>query len=107
MNNELYPLLEHQIESLPSLDDSSQLTSEQQQSWEEWVKTQTHDNTARFELIYNGKPIYLDLLTLLQCLKIAEHTHHVPPIAGEWWLKVVKEYPVEMHLDGRIQTQSK
>ncbi|WP_085344655.1 hypothetical protein [Vibrio sp. ArtGut-C1] len=84
----------------------SQLTEEQEKSWEQWVNTTFPDDSPRFELIYNDSPIYIDMLTLLQCLKIAEHTHHIPPIDGEWWVNIIKQYPVEIHLDGRIQAQS-
>ncbi|HFQ5065522.1 hypothetical protein WM008_19770 [Vibrio vulnificus] len=95
-----------ELELLQKHNSSHPFSLEQQKNWEQWVKTHTHENTPRFELIYNGAPIYIDMLTLLQCLKIAEHTHHVPPITGTWWLDVIKEYPVEIHLDGRIQTQT-
>ncbi|AZQ13279.1 hypothetical protein [Shewanella khirikhana] len=62
------------------------------------------DQRPLFELEYNGHPVFVDMLTLLQCLKIAEHTHHIPAISPQWWLQITKEYPVEVNLDGRIQT---
>ena len=74
--------------------------------WEEWLNTPNHDDSPKFELNYNGSPVFIDMLTLLQCLKIAEHTHHIPKINGSWWLKIIKQYPVEVHLDGHIQTKS-
>ena len=65
---------------------------------------QLPDSRPQFELLYNGSPIFIDMNTLLQCLKIAEYTHHIPPIDGAWWLEITKRYSVEIHLDGRIQT---
>lgn len=65
---------------------------------------QLPDGRPQFELLYNGSPIFIDMKTLLQCLKIAEYTHHIPPIDGAWWLEITKRYSVEIHLDGRIQT---
>ncbi|HFK4420944.1 TPA: hypothetical protein ACGTRQ_003612 [Vibrio parahaemolyticus] len=82
------------------------ISNQQSQDWENWIEMARHDNSPKFELNYNGSPIFIDMKTLLQCLKIAEYTHHVPPIDSAWWLKIVKQYPIEVHLDGRIQTKS-
>ncbi len=65
-----------------------------------FIANMTSDNMNVFQTIF------LDLTTLLQCLKIAEHSHFTPPISSEWWLDIVKRYPVEINLDGRIQTES-
>ncbi|MCY9828817.1 hypothetical protein [Vibrio chagasii] len=71
----------------------------------EWAASVSCDDTPRFELLYNGQPIFLDLTTLLQCLKIAEHCHLTPPIDSDWWLDIVRRYRVEVNLDGRVQTE--
>ncbi|HIF9415340.1 TPA: hypothetical protein ACX6SD_003250 [Photobacterium damselae] len=78
--------------------------TEFEKDWQQWMDTQLTDSSPKFELRYNGSPIFIDMNTLLQCLKIAEYTHHIPPIDGAWWLEITKRYSVEIHLDGRIQT---
>ncbi|QDF68703.1 hypothetical protein FJQ87_18540 (plasmid) [Shewanella sp. SNU WT4] len=74
-------------------------------SLEEWLNTPDHDDGPKFELNYNGSPVFIDMFTLLQCLKIAEHAHHIPKINASWWLEIIRQYPIEVHLDGRIQTE--
>ncbi|HIF9170107.1 TPA: hypothetical protein ACX6PO_002852 [Photobacterium damselae] len=78
--------------------------TEFEKDWQQWMDTQLTDSSPKFELRYNDLPIFIDMKTLLQCLKIAEYTHHIPPIDGAWWLEITKRYSVEIHLDGRIQT---
>lgn len=81
-------------------------TDTQKKDLEDWLATFSCDDSPRFELLYNGQTIFLDLTTLLQCLKIAEYSHFTPPIDSDWWLDIVRRYPVEINLDGRIQTES-
>lgn len=97
-----FKLTESEEKELQSLEDagfSSKLTEEQEKNWEDWVKNRVEDDTPRFEFTSNGSPISIDLLTLLQCLKVAEHTHYVPPIDETWWVKIIKQYPVNIHLE--------
>ncbi len=86
---------------LPSL-----LTEAELADFKEWCETPKCDESPKFELEYNGAPVFIDMFTLLQCLKIAEYTHHIPPIDSAWWLNISKQYPIEVNLDGHIQTKN-
>ncbi|GAL27756.1 hypothetical protein JCM19239_1477 [Vibrio variabilis] len=97
---------EKRLQLLKKQTPEDSLTPEEIEDFEKWARSPKDDNSPKFELSYNGSPVFIDMLTLLQCLKIAEHTHHIPPLESGWWLKVIKQYPVEIHLDGRIQTKS-
>ncbi len=77
-----------------------------EQDWQRWLEISNHDDTPKFELISNGQSVFIDMVTLLQCLRIAEHTHHIPKIEDDWWVKIIRHYPVEVNLDGRIQIKS-
>ncbi|MEZ9999950.1 hypothetical protein [Vibrio sp. 10N.261.46.A3] len=76
------------------------------ESLKAWATSLSYDDAPKFELLYNGQTIFLDLTTLLQCLKIAEHCHLTPPIDSDWWLDIVRRYCVEVNLDGRIQVEN-
>ncbi|MDD9196886.1 hypothetical protein PVK62_13740 [Aliivibrio sp. S3MY1] len=108
MEPKKYEYTEEELKTLNSLEKAASSTAlsheTQTQDWEKWMHDDDH--SPKFELNYNGSPIFMDMLTLLQCLKIAEHTHHLPKINSEWWLQIIKQYPIEVNLDERIQTQN-
>ncbi|MFA0079760.1 hypothetical protein AB4427_16745 [Vibrio artabrorum] len=109
MSKPTFQLTESEEKMLQSLNKQAPvdgLTPEEIKDFEEWSCSPKDDSSPKFELRYNGSPVFIDMLTLLQCLKIAEHTHHIPPLESGWWLKIIKQYPVETHLDGRIQIKS-
>ena len=41
-----------------------------------------------------GDAFSLDLVTLLKCLKEAEHNAAIPPIDPAWWLTIARAYNV-------------
>lgn len=66
------------------------------------------DGTLVFELENGQETLGVELTTILQMIRIAEHQHFIPAIEDKWWCRVQQRYPeLQVDIDEHIQAKNK
>ncbi len=50
------------------------------------------DGTLLFAMQDNHHAFTMDLVTILQCIRIAEREGDLPPLPEEWWREIINRY---------------
>ncbi|MBQ4132968.1 MAG: hypothetical protein IJD04_04445 [Desulfovibrionaceae bacterium] len=54
------------------------------------------NNPILFAMQDNYHQFSMGLITILQCLKLAEDEGHVPKLPGDWWVQLANRYNLEL-----------
>ena len=54
------------------------------------------NNPILFAMQDNYHQFSMGLITILQCLKLAEDEGHIPKLPGDWWVQLANRYNLEL-----------
>ncbi|WP_318452333.1 hypothetical protein [Photobacterium leiognathi] len=66
------------------------------------------DGTLVFELDNGQETLGIELTTILQMIRIAQHQSFIPALENTWWCLVQQRYPeLQVDIDEYIQIKNK